>query len=80
MEIREPLGVIAIVCGHGQKDNHPLLSFVLHLTSAIAFGNSVIIVPDEKFPLPALDLYEIFDTSDMPGGYFTCKNIISALE
>ena len=69
MEIREPLGCIAILCGRGAgKDAHPLLKFVLHLIGAISYGNTVIIVPDEKFPLPALDLYEIFDTSDMPGG------------
>jgi aldehyde dehydrogenase (NAD+) len=41
---------------------------VAHLVGAIAHGNTVVIVPDESMPLPALDLYEIFDTSDMPPG------------
>lgn len=70
MEIEEPLGCIAIVCGHNgnNKDNYPLLTFVQHLFGAIAHGNTVIIVPDEIMPIPALDLYEIFDTSDMPAG------------
>jgi aldehyde dehydrogenase (NAD+) len=70
MEVKEPLGSIAILCGHtdSTNKNSPLLQFVLHLVAAISYGNSVIIVPDERFPLPALDLYEIFDTSDMPGG------------
>jgi aldehyde dehydrogenase (NAD+) len=62
------LGVIAIVCGSNPNENCPLLKFILHLVAAIAYGNTVIIVPDSKAPLPALDLYEIFDTSDMPGG------------
>ena len=38
------------------------------MIGAIAHGNTVVMVPDEKAPIPALDLYEIFDTSDMPGG------------
>lgn len=42
--------------------------FILHLIGAIAHGNTVVIVPDEQFPIPCLDLYEIFDTSDMPTG------------
>lgn len=63
MEVSEPLGCVAIICG-----NSSLLSFVFHLMGAIAYGNTAIIVPNEKSPLPALDLYEIFDTSDMPGG------------
>ena len=27
--------------------------------AAIAYGNSVVIVPDEVSPVPALDLYEV---------------------
>lgn len=68
MEVMEPIGTIAIVCGSDSNDTNPLLTFILHLVSAIAYGNTVIMVPDEKTPIPALDLYEIFDTSDMPGG------------
>ncbi len=72
MEQNEPLGCIAIICD--SKSNHPLLSFILHLISAIAYGNTVIIVPDERMPLPALDIYEIFEASDMPDGVI---NILS---
>lgn len=69
MQINEPLGCIAIICGHNSSnDNYPLFTFVQHLIGAIAHGNTVVIVPDERLPIPALDLYEIFDTSDMPGG------------
>ena len=68
MELIEPLGVIAIVCGHDADNAFPLLTFVLHFVAAIANGNTVVIVPDEKVPLPAVDLYEIFEFSDFPDG------------
>lgn len=68
MEIKEALGVVAIVCGHNSVDSTPLLSTILHMSAAIAHGNSVIIVPDEKFPTLALDLIEILETSDLPAG------------
>jgi aldehyde dehydrogenase (NAD+) len=60
--------VIAIICGSNPNQNFPFFKFILHLVAAIAYGNTVIIVPDVKSPFPAVDLYEIFDTSDMPGG------------
>jgi len=63
-KIHEPVGVIAITC----PDESPLLSFVSLLAPAIVRGNAVIIVPSERFPLPALDLYQVFETSDVPGG------------
>jgi len=72
MEIKEALGCIAIICGY--KSSKPLLSFVLHLVAAISNGNTVVIVPDETCPCLALDLYEIFETSDMPDGVI---NILS---
>ncbi|KAG9481542.1 hypothetical protein GDO78_010664 [Eleutherodactylus coqui] len=62
--IREPVGVIGIAC----PDESPLLSFVSLFAPAIVRGNAVVIVPSEKFPLPALDFYQVFDTSDLPGG------------
>ena len=31
-------------------------------------GNSCIVVPSETCPLSAIDLYQVFDTSDVPGG------------
>lgn len=77
MEIKEALGCIAIVCGHNSSNPNPLLSFVLHLFGAIASGNTVVIVPDEKFPTLALDLIEVFETSDMPPGVV---NILSGSE
>jgi aldehyde dehydrogenase (NAD+) len=31
-------------------------------------GNTIIIVPSETYPLITGDLYQLFDTSDLPGG------------
>ena len=58
------MGVIGIAC----PDNNPLLNFVSLLAPAIARGNSVVIVPSTKYPILALDMYQVFDTSDLPGG------------
>ena len=70
IRINEPVGVIGVVCPSG-RSNAPLLSFVSLFAAAISRGNSVVIVPHEEWPLPALDLYQIFDTSDLPGRFLT---------
>jgi aldehyde dehydrogenase (NAD+) len=31
-------------------------------------GNTVVAIPSEDHPLSATDLYQVFDTSDLPGG------------
>lgn len=62
--IHEPVGVIGIAC----PDEMPLLAFVTLVGAAIAMGNTVVAVPSEAHPLAATDLYQVFDTSDLPGG------------
>ncbi|MEE6482821.1 hypothetical protein FKM82_013355 [Ascaphus truei] len=62
--IREPVGVVGIAC----PDENPLLSFVSLFAPAIVRGNAVVVIPSEKYPLPALDFYQVFETSDLPGG------------
>jgi aldehyde dehydrogenase (NAD+) len=62
--LNEYIGVIGIAA----PNEKPLLSFVTMVSSAIAMGNTVIAVPSEKYPLPAMDLTQIFRTSDVPGG------------
>ncbi|XP_077975441.1 aldehyde dehydrogenase family 16 member A1-like isoform X1 [Styela clava] len=62
--IREPVGVIGIAC----PDENPLLSFVSLFAPAVIRANCVVIIPSEKYPIPALDFYQVFDTSDLPGG------------
>ena len=31
-------------------------------------GNRVVAIPSEQYPLPATDLYQVLETSDVPGG------------
>ncbi|MYM39054.1 aldehyde dehydrogenase family protein [Pseudoduganella sp. CY13W] len=62
--LNEPLGVIGIVC----PNEAPLLGFISLVAPAIAMGNRVVVVPSEAHPLSATDLYQVFDTSDLPGG------------
>jgi aldehyde dehydrogenase (NAD+) len=60
----EPLGVLGIVC----PDAPPLLGLVSAVLPAIAMGNTVVVVPSSSAPLPAIDFYQVLDTSDLPGG------------
>ncbi|MDR7418667.1 MAG: aldehyde dehydrogenase family protein [Armatimonadota bacterium] len=62
--IHEPVGVIGIAC----PDDAPLLALVSLMGPAIAMGNTVVVVPSEAHPLAATDLYQVLDTSDLPGG------------
>ncbi|PIK45320.1 putative aldehyde dehydrogenase family 16 member A1 [Apostichopus japonicus] len=64
VKIHEPVGVIAITC----PDESPLLGFVSLFAPAVIRGNAVVVVPSEKYPLLAAGFYQVFDTSDLPGG------------
>jgi aldehyde dehydrogenase (NAD+) len=69
--LNEPLGVIGIIC----PNEAPLLGFVALVAPAIALGNRVVVVPSQAHPLSALDLAQVLDASDLPGGVV---NIVSA--
>ncbi|WP_126975736.1 aldehyde dehydrogenase family protein [Frigidibacter oleivorans] len=60
----EPVGVIGIACPLAA----PLAGFVSLVLPAIAAGNRVVAIPSQTQPLAATDLYQVFDTSDLPGG------------
>jgi len=62
--VYEPIGVIGITC----PDEFPLLGFVSLMAPAIARGNTVVMIPSEKYPLSATDFYQVLDTSDVPSG------------
>jgi aldehyde dehydrogenase (NAD+) len=62
--VNEPVGVIGIAC----PDDLPLLGFVSLMAPAIARGNTVVMIPSQKYPLSATDFYQVLDTSDVPGG------------
>jgi aldehyde dehydrogenase (NAD+) len=62
--VNEPVGVIGITC----PEEFPLLGFVSLMGPAIARGNTVVMIPSQKYPLSATDFYQVLDTSDVPGG------------
>jgi aldehyde dehydrogenase (NAD+) len=62
--MNEPLGTVGILC----PAEAPLLGFLSLVLPALAVGNTVIAVPSEAYPLIIADLYQLFDTSDLPGG------------
>lgn len=60
----EPLGVLGIVA----PTAFPLLGVVGSVAPAIAMGNAVVVIPSEPYPMAVTDLYQVLDTSDVPGG------------
>lgn len=64
LAMKEPFGVMGLIC----PEEAPLLGLLSLVLPAIAMGNRVVAVPSVRAPLPALDLYQVFDTSDIPGG------------
>jgi aldehyde dehydrogenase (NAD+) len=70
--MNEPIGTVGIIC----PSEVPLLGFVSLAMPLLAAGNTVIAVPSEKYALIMSDLYQLFDTSDMPGGAI---NIVSGV-
>ncbi len=62
--LNEPVGVIGVIC----PNENPLLGFISLVAPALALGNRVVAVPSEAYPLSATDLYQVLDTSDLPGG------------
>ncbi len=64
LAMNEPWDVMAIVA----PEEAPLLGFVSLLAPALAMGNRVVAVPSSRYPLAATDLYQVFETSDLPAG------------
>jgi len=60
----EPTGVVIVLA----PDEPSLLALVSLAAPVILSGNAAIVIPSEKFPLPALTFAEILATSDLPGG------------
>ncbi|XP_075392893.1 aldehyde dehydrogenase family 16 member A1 [Tenrec ecaudatus] len=52
LQLQEPLGVLAIMC----PDEWPLLAFVTLMATSLTYGNSLVMVPSEDYPLPALEV------------------------
>jgi aldehyde dehydrogenase (NAD+) len=60
----EPIGTVGILA----PADAPLLGLLSLVLPAIAMGNTVVAVPSERYPLIMGDLYQVLDTSDLPGG------------
>ena len=64
MAMPEAIGVLGVLC----PNESPLLGFISTVIPAIAMGNRVVVIPSETAPLSATDLYQVFETSDVPAG------------
>src|SRR5438045_3129078 len=62
--MNEALGTVGVIC----PAEAPLLGFLSLVTPLVALRNTVVAVPSGKYPLIAGDLYQLFDTSDIPAG------------
>ncbi|GAC1680704.1 MAG: aldehyde dehydrogenase family protein [Candidatus Acidiferrum sp.] len=64
LAMNEPVGTVGIIC----PSEVPLLGLLSLVLPALAVGNTVIAVPSETYPLITADLYQLLETSDLPGG------------
>ena len=62
--MNEAVGTVGVVC----PAEYPLLGFFTLVLPLLAAGNTVVAVPSESYPLITGDLYQVFETSDLPGG------------
>ncbi|MBT8403967.1 MAG: aldehyde dehydrogenase family protein, partial [Gemmatimonadetes bacterium] len=68
----EPLGIVGAVA----PADAPLLGLVSVMAPLVAMGNATVILPSPGFPLAAIDLIQLLETSDVPGGVV---NIVTGL-
>jgi aldehyde dehydrogenase (NAD+) len=64
LAMKEAVGTVGILA----PDDAPLLGLLSLILPAIAVGNAVVAVPSERTATLIGDLYQVFDTSDLPGG------------
>jgi aldehyde dehydrogenase (NAD+) len=71
--MNEPIGTVAVIC----PQEVPLLGFLSTVMPVLAMGNTAVAIPSETYPLITGDLYQLFDTSDLPGG---AVNIVTGFQ
>ena len=64
LAMREPAGVVGIRCG----EPAPLAAVVGAWGAVAAMGCTAVLLAPERFPVPALDLVQVLETSDVPAG------------
>jgi aldehyde dehydrogenase (NAD+) len=67
----EPIGVCGVAVESG-----PLLGFLSACLPLVAMGNTIVSVPSENHPLPAVELYRVLEASDVPAGVW---NIVTGM-
>ncbi|KAK8771085.1 hypothetical protein V5799_025671 [Amblyomma americanum] len=74
VRVNEAVGVIGIACA---EDSCLLSNFVSAMATALAAGNSVVVLAPKEWPQPALRFCQILETSDVPPGVV---NVLSGKE
>ena len=64
LAMNEALGTVGVVC----PESAPLLGFLSMVLPLVVAGNCVVAVPSAAYPLIVGDLYQVLETSDVPGG------------
>ena len=64
LAMKEPGGKLAVFC----EDGWPLLGMISPMAAAIAMGNRITLIASDPFPLMVAELYQLLETSDVPGG------------
>jgi aldehyde dehydrogenase (NAD+) len=62
--MNEAIGTVGVVC----PEEMPLLGFFSMVLPLLSAGNTLVAVPSEKYPLITGDIYQVLETSDLPGG------------
>ncbi len=64
LAMKEPVGVMGVLA----PEDAPLLGLMSLVLPAIAMGNTIVAVPSETTATLMAELYQVLDTSDVPGG------------
>ena len=64
LAMKEPVGVVGVLA----PEDTPLLGLLSLVLPCIAMGNTVVAVPSETAATLMAELYQVLDTSDVPGG------------
>jgi aldehyde dehydrogenase (NAD+) len=64
LALNEAIGVVGVIC----PDSRPLHGFTRLVAPLLAMGNTVVAIPSEAHPLAAAGIYQVLETSDLPGG------------
>ena len=64
LAMKEPVGVVGLLA----PEDAPLLGLLSLVLPCVAMGNTVVAVPSETTATLMAELYQVLDTSDVPGG------------